>query len=116
MKLCLRCNGPVWGRPTPTAHYCIECLRARQTDPAARSAIKRHKVFQRLAHAMVTAAIRYGDLPSLRDGSTQCADCGKPASEYDHRDYLKPLEVEAVCRVCNERRGPAIQGPNRKAA
>ena len=37
-----------------------------------------------------------------------CADCGKAASEYDHRDYNKPLDVEPVCRSCNIRRGSAI--------
>jgi hypothetical protein len=36
-----------------------------------------------------------------------CADCGKPATDYDHRDYRKPLEVEPVCHSCNLKRGPA---------
>ena len=36
-----------------------------------------------------------------------CVDCGDPATEYDHRDYAKPLEVEPVCRPCNSARGSA---------
>lgn len=50
-----------------------------------------------------------GLLPRL-DGSTHCTDCGKPATCYDHRDYLKPDEVEPVCRACNKIRGPALPG------
>ena len=38
----------------------------------------------------------------------ECVDCGKPAAEYDHRDYNKPLEIEPVCRSCNRIRGAAI--------
>lgn len=37
-----------------------------------------------------------------------CADCGGPAKEYEHREYLKPLDVVPVCRSCNLRRGPAV--------
>jgi hypothetical protein len=37
-----------------------------------------------------------------------CVDCGKPAKQYEHRNYSKPLDVEPVCRGCNKRRGPAL--------
>lgn len=37
-----------------------------------------------------------------------CADCGKRAQHYDHRDYNKPYDVDPVCRSCNVRRGKAI--------
>jgi hypothetical protein len=37
----------------------------------------------------------------------QCVDCGCKATEYDHRDYNKPLNVDPVCRGCNARRGQA---------
>jgi len=62
----------------------------------------------------VALAKRRGDLPHLTDGKTACVDCGNPASVYDHRDYLKPLEVDPVCRVCNSKRGPAMNhnGPH----
>lgn len=60
-----------------------------------------------LAHAYVTTAIYNGDLPKL-DGSIPCADCAAPADEYDHRDYKKPMDVEPVCRRCNQARGPGL--------
>ena len=60
-----------------------------------------------LAHRYVSVAVWNGDLPRL-DGSVACADCGKPAQEYDHRDYKKPLEVAPVCKECNFARGPGL--------
>ena len=36
-----------------------------------------------------------------------CVDCGAQGKDYDHREYLKPLQVVPVCRSCNLRRGPA---------
>ncbi|WP_176331590.1 MULTISPECIES: helix-turn-helix domain-containing protein [Burkholderia cepacia complex] len=57
------------------------------------------------AHREVAKAIRRGDLPPA---DTQiCCDCGAPARAYDHRDYGKPLVVDAVCDSCNARRGKA---------
>ena len=38
----------------------------------------------------------------------KCVDCGANATDYDHRDYNKPLDVEPVCRSCNIRRGNAV--------
>ena len=63
--------------------------------------------YARLAHQYVTTAIYNGDLPRL-DGSVRCTDCNDPAAEYDHRDYKKPMEVEPVCRACNQARGPGL--------
>lgn len=54
------------------------------------------------------AAVRAGKLPRLGDGKTKCSDCRKPASQYDHRDYSKPLDVQPVCRNCNIKRGKGI--------
>lgn len=58
------------------------------------------------ARAAVAQAIRDGKLPRL-DGTIQCVDCGKPAKNYDHREYARPLDVQPVCRSCNLKRGPA---------
>ena len=54
--------------------------------------------------ALVSIAIKNGKLkhPTL----LKCVDCGKPATEYDHRDYSKPLNVDPVCHSCNLKRGP----------
>ena len=57
------------------------------------------------AHKIVALAIRLGFLRPINECS--CVDCGNPATDYDHRDYSKPLEVVPVCRPCNFKRGPA---------
>lgn len=54
----------------------------------------------------VRTAVRNGVLP--KPTTLKCADCGKPADRYDHRDYGKPLQVSPVCGSCNGKRGPAI--------
>jgi DNA-directed RNA polymerase subunit RPC12/RpoP len=58
------------------------------------------------AHGAVLRAVKRGDLPNLRTTEVACVDCGKRAIRYDHRDYLKRLDVEPVCQACNRRRGP----------
>lgn len=57
------------------------------------------------ASSLVRKEINEGRM--LKANAYRCMDCGKPAEQYDHRDYGKPLEVEPVCRSCNLRRGPA---------
>lgn len=62
-----------------------------------------------LAKRKVYIAVRSG---FLSKASTHiCADCGKQAFCYDHRDYSQPLKVEPVCRTCNQKRGPAKKVP-----
>lgn len=63
---------------------------------------------QREAHYQVARAIRLGSLQRPHD--FHCADCGGAAIHYDHRDYSQPLAVEPVCRKCNYKRGPALNG------
>ena len=65
---------------------------------------KRRPLVQRATWA-VYRAVKAGKIQSAR--TLACADCGKPARCYDHRDYEKPLEVEPVCIGCNAKRGPA---------
>lgn len=55
----------------------------------------------------VNRAKRTGLLPDLSTGEYACTDCGGVASQYDHRDYARPLDVEPVCASCNIRRGTA---------
>lgn len=62
------------------------------------------------AVSAVAQAIRTGELS--HPSNHLCADCGTQATEYDHRDYNRPLEVDPVCRRCNLNRGPAIPVPN----
>jgi hypothetical protein len=56
------------------------------------------------AHSAIQQAVMQGKLAAL-DGSIACVDCGAPATNYDHRDYAKPLDVEPVCWPCNVKRG-----------
>ena len=58
-----------------------------------------------LGIALVFKAVRLGIIP--RASTLTCVDCARPAREYDHRDYFKPLEVQPVCSRCNLKRGPA---------
>ena len=67
------------------------------------------KLAQR-ARSQVQYAVKTGKLVSLKKVYVKCIDCGARATDYDHRDYLKPLDVDPVCRKCNRRRGNAIQG------
>ncbi|MCK5603513.1 hypothetical protein KAR91_16635 [Candidatus Pacearchaeota archaeon] len=73
------------------AKYCIKCSGARDKVKGK-------------AHAAVNKATLNGLLRPLR-GMTECVDCGKPATCYDHRDYDKPLDVDPVCHSCDKRRG-----------
>jgi len=63
-------------------------------------------VIQKTAAGAVAQAVKAGRMPRARERF--CVDCARPASDYDHREYSKPLAVEPVCRRCNLRRGPAL--------
>lgn len=65
------------------------------------------------ARNTVWTAVWQGNLPNLRWEDVPCVDCNKRAQHWDHRDYLKPLEVDPVCASCNKKRGPGL---NREAA
>jgi hypothetical protein len=54
----------------------------------------------------VTKAVNQNRLPPARE--CKCADCVRPASAYDHRDYNLPLAVVPVCHTCNLARGAAV--------
>lgn len=56
------------------------------------------------SHTCINSAIARGEM--LRATLLKCVDCGRQATCYDHRDYSKPLDVDAVCRGCNNKRGP----------
>lgn len=88
MKHC-RCGAPLRYRNT----ICGPCVNV-------------HVRFQARAIAAVRRAVQRGKLQPAR--SFSCADCSKPATEYDHRDYTRPLDVSPVCHGCNIRRGRAF--------
>lgn len=89
---CWKCGSPKYGYST-RARFCDPCRLQRWSENGTAK-----------AQTEVAKAIRRGDLKRASDHL--CADCGKQAEQYDHRDYSRPLDVEPVCRRCNARRGP----------
>lgn len=79
----------------------------KRNNPHWRRPEHADSAWKAMAYRYVELAKDNGFLPVL-DGSIPCTDCGVPASQYDHRDYSRPLDVEPVCRSCNLRRGTAI--------
>lgn len=89
---------------------CIDCgvmfrtFNARRCYPCSKHRWKFMDRERSAANSEVAKARSRGALADPR--TLPCTDCGAQASEYDHRDYSKPLEVDPVCRRCNARRGP----------
>lgn len=103
--VCLDCRAPI-DRPVSSLGKMRPPLRCGPCGAA------RHKAMlarRQPAISAVAKAVAKGLLP--RASQFACLDCGKPASQYDHRDYTKPLDVQPVCRSCNVIRGPALFPP-----
>lgn len=81
-------------------HLCNPCKVSKGLMPG--------RTLQDEAHYQVARSIRLGSLQ--RPHNLPCTDCGGASLHYDHRDYRKPLDVEPVCRKCNYKRGPALNG------
>lgn len=93
----------------PFVGACVWCGK-KQTknshwNSLCRPCLSRRLQLQASAYQMVNKAVKEGKLPPI--SSRQCVDCGKPAVNYDHRDYCRPLDVEPVCVRCNSVRGRA---------
>jgi len=61
---------------------------------------------KRRAYVAVRLAVAAGALP--RPDTLPCADCDRPAVEYDHHngyDLAHCLDVLALCRRCHMKRG-----------
>ena len=61
---------------------------------------------------IVGSRVAWGRIPNVK--SFSCVDCGEPATRYDHRNYTKPLKIDPVCNLCDNKRGqgkPDINGP-----
>lgn len=100
---CSSCGKKELAKGGTSGFLCAECKPADHHTQTA----------QYQAHLAVARARRAGTIEDPR-GLT-CVDCGGPAIEYDHRDYAKPLEVQAVCRRCNLLRGPALGSKSQPA-
>lgn len=100
-------------RMTPQVRECCDCKCNFRPNHVIQmrclhcSASGAYAQIRNAAHAAVYKAVRKGLIPSLKIHDIACVDCGNSATDYDHRNYDKPLEVEPVCRACNLRRGPA---------
>lgn len=67
--------------------------------------LKEYRGWQAQAYRFVKLAIGAGVLPDLACGEYACVDCGAVATQYEHRDYARPLDVEPICKGCNLKRG-----------
>lgn len=98
----------------PRDEYMVEYSRKYRKTSAYKKQYKKRIDRQRLIGAVravsaVAHAILMNRLPSLKKKYVLCVDCRKNrATQYDHRDYNKPLMVEPVCGSCNLKRGSAI--------
>lgn len=125
------------GAPAPNAFFCRNCAlslpqesipgtafqqwlqdraAARKAERAERGISSGFRLrgtpelnLRQAAYQFTKAAIANGFL--LPPPDCECADCGKKAECYDHRDYSKPIDVEPVCIACNKRRGAGFMPP-----
>lgn len=100
---CVDCGGEVRqdffnGKKRRPAMRCSSCDEARMLFLEVLSG-------RNAAALTVANARRAGLVPPPHDFA--CADCGRPAECYDHRDYGEPLKIDPVCRSCNIMRGSA---------
>lgn len=63
---------------------------------------------QKSALNKVYNAVKSGKLINLKKIFVKCTYCEKRSTQYDHRDYSKPLKVSPVCARCNKMLGKAI--------
>lgn len=88
--ICIAC-GNVHRRDSAFAILCWACVKAQ-------SILRSHANRQ-----LISARLR-GDIAPPTQYA--CVDCSRPAKLYDHRSYVRPLDVQPVCHSCNVRRGP----------
>lgn len=100
---CVLCSTVELSRGTGGNYRCQKC---RDAGLFSHRRIRGDWLGKDCAAACVHSHIKSGLLP--HPSTLNCADCGCPAREYEHRDYNKPLMVVPICRGCNLRRGPAI--------
>jgi hypothetical protein len=94
ITFCRQCDALVEQYDRPSwRRFCWPCSSDRY-----------HNNGRKAAKQKVAMAVKRGDLKPAK--AYACTDCGAPATEYDHRDYSKPLNVQPVCSRCNKLRGP----------
>lgn len=103
---CCTCGTPSAGKGGGRFARCTSCRTAGIRLPRQANCASYADTGGQVAMLDVKAAISDGIL--LPATAHCCDDCGKPATEYDHRDYNQTLVVSPVCRSCNLKRGPAV--------
>ena len=124
-KVCAECGRSHWG---PNA-ICWQCARSAEEEENAKyclicgsrlsrgngigfgfycsfNCVATLNSARSKAARLVSKHVRTGKIPPAKE--CVCVDCGKQAAHYDHREYMKPLDVVPVCISCNIKRGPAI--------
>ena len=91
---------------------CIECGKPHQRVRGSWRCFPCDSEVQKArqtANKALLGAIKAGAIPKA--DTLTCDFCGQPARDYEHRSYLRPLDVKPACRSCNLMRGPAIWRP-----
>lgn len=110
-EVCVRCERRNI-EDARSARICPYCLKEKGKNDNRHSRYHSgcsHEVSEisKRATAEVVRAMKAGEIQRITP-ETKCVDCGKPARDYDHRHYRKPLDVVPVCRACNQKRGAAL--------
>ena len=98
VRYCVDCNKQIGVNALPETIRCGRCRASKYSGPPNSP--------QKGAGVIVMMAVQSGILP--KQDTQSCVDCGAVAEHYDHRDYMKPLDVDPVCRKCNFKRGPGL--------
>lgn len=109
-SICWRCERQNIedAQPPRICPFCkIEKDRSLPASPYHSACSFQVSEISKRATAQVKKAIKQGLIPAISN-DTKCVDCGNPARDYEHRYYTRPLDVDPVCRACNQRRGPAL--------
>ena len=104
---CLRHTREIAEKRRNAALKASETRRERYPERFYAPGEPRPANWQAISQNIVRRAKEAGILPDLKCGEYECVDCAGVATEYDHRDYARPLDVEPVCRSCNHKRGKA---------
>lgn len=107
-KVCRAHVDEILEKRSEASRKAVATRRARYPNRFKQPGARPEFRFQAFCHAAVNRAVKAGVLPDLSCGEYACSDCGGVASEYDHRDYARPLDVDPVCRSCNCKRGAAV--------
>ena len=99
---CFRC-GYEWIPRNEKIRTCAKC-RSPYWDKARNS--KEHSKMRIWALGIIQNAKYKGYIGKPKN--QKCVDCGKKATDWEHRNYSRPLIVEPICRSCNLRRGSSL--------